>query len=494
MKTISSYKYSNYGHIAFALLIFSFSFFIGSAQNADVTVNKNRGLVNITDARMTRVGDRMDVSMTIGYAMLKVKSTGAVVVTPMIVNGADTLRLQSQGLYGRSAWYASRRNDRMPLGGNEQSSFRFEKNLPPVAYTEKVPFQNWMNGADLQVEVTDYGCAGCNKGQAFSGPLAHYETVNYSPVFIYQTAVAEEVKTRELAGRAFIDFPVNRTEIYPNYRQNPVELRKIIGTIDSVKNDKDITVTSISIKGFASPEGSYSNNSRLAQGRTESLKNYVQSLYHFAPGFIRTSFEPEDWQGLKEYVEGSSMADKYGILDIINDRTLDPDAKDAAIKRRYPTAYSFLLENVYPGLRHSDYKIEYSIRSFIDPVEIRELLVKEPGKLSLNEIYIAVQGLEPGSDQYNEIFETAARLFPNEPVANLNAANAMMQRGDLVGAERYLEKSGDSKEAVYARGVLAALKGDYATALPLVERAVSMGLKDENGILEHLREVTKYAN
>ena len=483
-------QYSLY--IIIALLFSSAAF----AKEESASGSKRVGGITVNRAQMVRDGEQMAVNMEIGYDNLSVKSSGAVIITPMIVNGTDTLRFNSTGIYGRTAWYMSRRNDRLPLSDNSERSIRYEKHLSPTVINEKVDYCDWMNGSELIVKISDYGCAGCNRGNKELTDLARYEfhKVEYQPTFIYQSAVAEEVKTRELAGRAYIDFPVNRTEIFPDYRRNAMELHKIIATIDSVKNDEDITVTSISIKGFASPEGSYSNNMRLAQGRTESLRSYVQSLYHFAPGFIKTSFEPEDWEGLKEYVENSSLVDKYGILSIINDRILDPDTKDATIKSRYPASYSFLLANVYPGLRHSDYRIEYSIRSFIDPVEIREMLVKQPGKLSLNEIYIAVQGLEVGSDQYNEIFETAARLFPNEPVANLNAANSMMSRGDLIGAERYLERAGDAAEAVYARGVLSALKGEYGRAIQLVERAISMGLEDDGEILEHLREVEKYSN
>lgn len=452
-----------------------------------------RPVISISDPSLMREEDNvMAASLNIGFSGLEVKSPGAVVITPMIVNSIDTLRLPSIGIYGRTAWYASLRNDRLPISRGVETTLRYEKKLPTLMYDQKVHYEDWMNGADLIVEVDDYGCAGCQKGSYEIGDLAHYQKVEYQPTFIYQTAVAQEVKTRELSGRAYVDFPVNKTEIYPDYRRNGVELRKILATIDSVRNDKDVNVTSISIKGYASPEGSYSSNARLAQGRTESLRNYVQNLYHFAPGFIKTSSEPEDWGGLKEYVEQSSLPERLEILAIIDDQYLDPDVKDRTIQSRFPQTYRFLLQNVYPGLRHSDYRIEYEIRSFSDPVEIREMLVKEPGKLSLNEIYIAAQGLEPGSDQYNEIFETAVRLYPNEPVANLNAANAVMQRGDLIGAARYLERAGDSPEATYARGVLAALNGDYAKALELVEQAVSRGVTDDQNILDHLKEAAKY--
>ena len=464
---------------------------LAALQPAAAGDRKNE--IRIVNPTLMRNGGTMKVEMGLEFPELVVKSTGATVITPMIVNDIDTLKLPPVSIYGRTSWYMSNRNDRMPLGGSEGEVLRHERNMEPVAYAQRVHYADWMNGADLIVVRADYGCAGCKEGTVVS-ELAHYKNVVYEPTFVYQQAVAEQVKSRELSGRAFIDFPVNRTEIFPDYRGNRTELAKIIGTIDSVKNDRDITVTLIEIKGFASPEGSYANNVRLAQGRTEALKNYVQRLYHFEPGFIRTDYEPEDWAGLREYVSGANtLMYRDEILSIIDDPYLDLDIKDKRIQARYGADYLFLLHNVYPALRHSDYRIEYTIRGFSDPSEIREVLRTSPQKLSLNEIYLAAQGLEPGSEAYNDIFETAVRLFPSEPVANLNAANAAMQRGDLVGASRYLERAGDSPEAVYARGVYAAMSKDYAKGIELIERAISAGVVDEQGILEHLREAARYA-
>ena len=450
--------------------------------------------IRITNPTLVRSGAVMNVDMGIEFPALNVKTNGATVLTPMIVNDIDTLVLPSVSIYGRTSWYMSHRNGRMPLGGNEGIVLRAARRMEPLDYTQRVRYAEWMNGAELVVERTDYGCAGCSQGSEVRSELAHYRRVVYEPVFIYQAAVAEELKTRELSGRAYVDFPVNKTQIYPDYRRNSAELAKITGTIDSVRNDKDITVTSITIKGFASPEGSYANNTRLAQGRTEALRAYVQTLYRFEPGFIKTDYEPEDWAGLREYVAGSSLAHRDEILAVIDDPFLDPDIKDKRIQARYGEEYLFLRAEVYPGLRHSDYRIEYSIRTFSDADEIREVLRTAPQKLSLNEIFLAAQGLEPGSDDYNEVFETAVRMFPAEPVANLNAANAAMQRGDLVSAARYLDRAGNTPEATYARGVLAALNKDYGTAISLVEQALREGVRDEQGILTHLRDVAAHAD
>ena len=49
---------------------------------------------------------------------------------------------------------------------------------------------------------------------------------------------------------------------------------------------------------------------------------------------------------------------------------------------------------------------------------------------------------EIGSDEYNNVFDIAVRMFPNDPVANLNAANIAMGAGDYASAKNYLAKGG----------------------------------------------------
>ena len=83
------------------------------------------------------------------------------------------------------------------------------------------------------------------------------------------------------------------------------------------------TIKNVDIKGYASPEGSWALNERLAKGRTESLKKYVQELYKFAPDMITTSYEPEDWNGLRRYVEDSKLESKKAILDIIDSKQIE---------------------------------------------------------------------------------------------------------------------------------------------------------------------------
>ena len=96
-----------------------------------------------------------------------------------------------------------------------------------------------------------------------------------------------------------------------------------------------------------------------------------------------------------------------------------------------------------------------------------------PQNLSLHEFYVLAQSQEPGSPVFNEVFETAVRMYPTDHVANLNAACSAMQRNDLEKASAYLEKAGDSDEAHYARAVLEAMRGDSERAIGMIKKLPS---------------------
>ena len=86
--------------------------------------------------------------------------------------------------------------------------------------SQSVPYEEWMNGATLYLKRCDYGCCQSILSEDKVSIGRWYETT-YVPSFNYVTPVAEKVKMRELKGKAYIDFPVNMTELYPDYRNNP---------------------------------------------------------------------------------------------------------------------------------------------------------------------------------------------------------------------------------------------------------------------------------
>lgn len=450
-----------------------------------VAANTDAG--RVSEIRVDRSTDRLLVNMNIDAGDLGRKPNRESWLTPVLrgtsADGtADSLRLPSVFVGGRNRYYqALRRGVDVPMyrGGI-------------IGYAASVEWQPWMENAVLWLERRDDGCCGYN-GPTVTVPV---DTIDFAPrvfrpQFVYIRPDADTVKIRHLDGRAFIDFPVNRTEIYPEYRSNPKELAAIRATIDTVRQDPDVTVRSLTFKGYASPEGPYDNNLRLARGRTEALRNYVQGFYHFDPAVVATYYEAEDWEGLRRFVETSGLENRQAILDVI-DSQLSPDAKDRKLRIDFPAQYDFLLREVYPALRHTDYNISYTIRSYIDPAEILRLVYDRPQNLSLNEFFVAAQSVGQGSDVYNYIFETAARMYPADEVANLNAANAAMQQGALDNAAAYLAKAGDGPDATYARGILAALRADYTLARKYLAQAARLKVAPAVDALNQIDEIEKF--
>jgi len=242
-----------------------------------------------------------------------------------------------------------------------------------------------------------------------------------------------------------------------------------------VKNNPDTKVKQITLKGFASPEGPYANNVRLAKGRTQALRDYVGRQYDFPASVYSTSYEPEDWEGLRDSLEVSILPARNELLALIGEN-IEPDRKDALMKQRFPQDYAYILKNIYPALRHTDYVITYQVRQYTDVNEIKRVMETRPQDLSLEEFYLLAQSYPAGSKEFDEVFDIAVRMFPTDPVANLNAANAAMASGRMEYAERYLKRAGDSGDAVYARGIYEALGKNYDAAIDLMRQAESKGV------------------
>ena len=213
----------------------------------------------------------------------------------------------------------------------------------------------------------------------------------------------------------------------------------------------------INIHGFASPEGRYESNDRLAQGRAQTLTEFVQRMVKLDKNIFTVSHTAEDWEGLRKFIAESNMEHKQQILSIANDTSLKEDERETRIKAEYADEYKFLLAACYPTLRHSDYHIKYKIRPFnVD--EAKQMIKTRPQLLSQNEMFMVAQTYEPGSKEFSEVMEIAVRMFPDDPTANLNAACTRLNVGDAEGAKPYLDKAGNSPEAEAARKIYEEIK------------------------------------
>ncbi|MCD8291317.1 MAG: DUF3868 domain-containing protein [Prevotella sp.] len=317
--------------------------------------------VSADGVNIERNGKYLSVDMTMDLSGLDVGRNRAVLLTPRLINNTDSIDLPSVGVYGRERYiHYRRKNGKNMLSGTDEKSYKAKKVPDLLEYNTLVAYQEWMDGAEIIMHREDYGC--CNTVLAENDiMLGKYEEIKPQQEYV---SLEQEKNIRIISGLATVTFPVDKTTIYPDYLDNQKELAKICATIDSIRNDTSVVIVSVWLKGYASPEGTYAHNRELAIGRTEALRNYLKQLYKFGDGVISIDYEPEDWEGVRRYVEGSTLEHKREILSIIDDDSSgDLDEMETKIKRCFPKEYKILMENCYKRIRRTDYKFKLKVKS-----------------------------------------------------------------------------------------------------------------------------------
>lgn len=424
--------------------------------------------VMVKNVRVENTANNMVVNLDLNMDSLDLPSNMRLVFTPMVTNNTEQRLMPQIVVNGRKQEISYKRKGYKDFADNAVVVRRKNNTAQTLHYSAVLPYEKWMKNADVVVAEDLCGC----------GDIKDQNTVALkrmrTPFMPYMRPEAEARKVRHEQGRAFIDFPVDKITLYPEYRNNPRELDKIVNTINLVKNDKNTSITNVEIHGYASPESPYSHNAYLAENRAKTLKDYVRKLVNLDDTTFSVTSTPEDWEGLREYVAKSNLENRDAILKLIDNNTLDPDAKEWKIKSTYPADYRVMLDSWYPALRHSDYVVSYSVRPF-SVEEAKEIMKTKPQQLSLEEMFMVAQTYEPGSREFNEVMATAVRMYPDNQTANINAACTRMELGDLEGAKIYLDKAGNSPEALHAKGVLAMLEGKNEEARQLLQKAKEAG-------------------
>jgi outer membrane protein OmpA-like peptidoglycan-associated protein len=470
--------------------------FDGNAQTESVIFNEQ---IPIKIQRLRQTEDSVQLVMDIDLTNVKINTERSLVLTPVLVSShGREVRMKNILLNGRQRHKAFLRE--VTLNGWERQVKKTHYDVVPLTkenrkvyrYTQSVGFENWMREAKMNIETDLCGCAG-HVQQIASEKVAsrivlegakEYRTL---PNVAYIRPEVEQVKARSESSDVFLDFPVARTEINPGFGNNPRELAKIEQLVNEIRTDKNLTVTGVMISGYASPEGDVNFNNQLSRGRAEALRNYLSMHTGISAHLFQVGFGGEDWEGLARLVQNSNIEPKGTILSIIN--YYNPAERKNRLKAlNGGRTYQQLLHTLYPQLRRVVAKIDYNAKNF-RVEEARQVIKTHPKQLSLNEMFLVANTYPEGSKEFMEVFEIAVKIFPDDPVANLNAAASALLAKDLSRAERYLQRAEKSAPAYYNNlGVLSMMKGNDARAKNLFQRASEADIDAATKNLEELRK------
>lgn len=443
------------------------------------------GGARVTDIAVDKQAETVSVSLMLDVSSLRIKGSGILALTPILKGPGHSLELPSVEIMGGKQYIYYLRNKKT---GSTEIYRRQPNDKQFIPYKASFPYESWMDNALLYMADSRKGC--CTTLISHETLLSDHlalgpqmppspEKKAFTPKYTYVTPEYSDnagVKIRSLKGNAYIGFPVNRWEILDNFRNNTSELYKIYQTIEQARSSDDYQIKAIYLTGFASPESSWTHNEMLARNRTEALKSYLSRRLSISPVIIHTDYVAEDWAGLRAFVENSYIARKDDILSLIDSR-LDPDTKEAILKRDYPSQYNYLVQECFPLLRHTDYVIEYQVKNYQDRQQLERVFRENPSDLSLQELYLLAANYSEGSERFKMVFEMAARLYPDDAVSNLNAGLAAIVSSNYILAADYLSKAGNSPEAMNARGILAYYTNEIDKARKFFSDAAARGLQ-----------------
>ena len=102
-------------------------------------------------------------------------------------------------------------------------------------------------------------------------------------------------------------------------------------------------------------------------------------------------------------------------------------------------------------------------------------------------LFALANSYTPGSAEFNDIYDLAARLFPDCPEANINAAAVALSKRDTRKARSYLSRFSTRQTAFNNMGVLCMLEGNREKAELYLEMAAAAGVERASEVLEELR-------
>lgn len=155
-----------------------------------------------------------------------------------------------------------------------------------------------------------------------------------------------------------IRYHISSAQLNTAFGTNRSQLAGLGELVEGLLADSLTQVGSVSIMGYASPDGPLELNRNLARRRMQDFKNYVDRRYGFSRKYdVKSGSAVVSWSEIRDEIASSAVPDRQRVLEILDSRDSAAD-KQAALKRM-PAVWSYLAANILPPLRRVEVQIDY---------------------------------------------------------------------------------------------------------------------------------------
>ena len=391
-----------------------------------------------------------------------------------VVTVIPELRYAGQATQGQSATFQGEK----VLGNNQTISYRLGGR-----YTMRstVPYNDDMQKSELWMTFKAY------KGKkeiqipavkVANGVIATSEL--YKKTLLSDggcQAVDSFQRVRAQKQEANIKFLVNQANLRKSELKNN-SVTEFVEMLKKINADREgFNLSNVEVQAYASPEGGFKFNDKLAGKRQNVSEKYVKDQLKKTKmnANIDAHYTAQDWDGFQRLVQASNLQDKDVILRVLS-MYKDPEEREQQI-RNMSAAFRELADGILPELRRSRLIINYETIGRSDD-QIQEQYNADAAKLSADELLYLASLQDTQADQ-EKVYKKTAELYDKDYRAYNNLATIALSKGDKAAAASYLAKAlaldANSAESNANKGLMSLAAGNMAEA----EAAIAKGATSE---------------
>ena len=475
-----------------------------------------RGELFVTGQHFSLTDGHLNVELSVDFENLQMPSDESLTVTPVLKNGEYEQELpavlingaEKQKVYQRTqALAAGKRNGKVRTSPIPAVVVRNDRAVSRAfTYKVSIPYEEWMEHAVLLLRSQECACHG-RKGDSYEDKIAddlRLPKLRISPwdadtdagflslVNFIRSAPDKDTLHCISGSIPYFEREGNRKDgkqlgELSEEKQNFEIYYRLRDALRNVRREVGTELAKICITGYGAPAGNLKKNETNALVRALKLKEYLRENRLAGKALLEVNWIPEDWDSLTSLVRESDMMFRDATLDLIDNVEIAKGRERMLMSLADGKPYRYLSEKIFPAVMRVDYRIEYT-RKPLDTAESLQLL--RSGKqraLRLSEFFAVAGSYPAGSTEYSDVLDLAARLFPDSPEANINAAAVALSKKELSKARGYLERFATLPLAYNNMGILCLLEGNRDKAEVYLTMAAAAGVEQAAKALEKLR-------
>ena len=238
---------------------------------------------------------------------------------------------------------------------------------------------------------------------------------------------------------ANVKFLINQANLRSNELKNN-SVCEFVSMLKRINADREkLAIKNVEVQAYASPEGGFTFNDKLANKRQNVSEGYVKQQLKGTnlQTDIDAHYTAQDWEGFMKLVQASKIQDKDVILRVLS-MYKDPQEREQQI-RNMSEGFRELADGILPELRRSRLIINYQTIGRSDQ-QIKQQYATDPTKLSLEELLYAAS-LTNDVKAKKAIYKKTTELYDRDYRAYNNLAALALNEGDEHTANSYLSQA-----------------------------------------------------